>query len=101
MNLIQNALDAMPEGGRLTVRTAATDGGLAISVGDDGAGIAEEHLDQVFEPFFTTKATGRGTGLGLFLCREIARKHGGDIALDSRPGLGTVVTMTLEREAGP
>jgi signal transduction histidine kinase len=99
MNLIQNALDAMPNGGRLSVRTATMDGGIAISVGDDGVGVAEEHLDQVFEPFFTTKATGRGTGLGLFLCREIARKHGGDIALDSKPGLGTVVTMTLEMEA--
>ncbi|MHC4339926.1 MAG: sensor histidine kinase [Planctomycetota bacterium] len=100
LNLVQNALDAMPDGGTLTVRTAAMDGGPAISVGDNGSGIEAEHLDRVFEPFFTTKATGKGTGLGLFLCQEIARKHGGDIVLDSEPGIGTVVTVTLGVEAG-
>jgi signal transduction histidine kinase len=100
MNLVQNALDAMPEGGSLVVRTAVTESGRAISVCDDGDGIPEEHIDRVFEPFFTTKEAGRGTGLGLSLCREIARNHGGDIVLDSKPGIGTVVTLTLAGPAG-
>jgi len=95
LNLVHNALDAMPGGGRLILRTAVTESGRAISVADDGQGIAPEALPHVFEPFFTTKAAGQGTGLGLSLCREIARGHGGDIVLDSRPGLGTVVTLTL------
>jgi len=95
LNLVHNALDAMPGGGRMVLRTAVTESGRAISVADDGRGIAPEALPRVFEPFFTTKAAGQGTGLGLSLCREIARGHGGDIVLDSRPGLGTVVTLTL------
>lgn len=95
MNLVQNALDAMPEGGTLILRTMVTEHGRAISVADSGSGVAPEHLDRVFEPFFTTKGAGHGTGLGLSLCREIAHAHGGDIVLDSKPGMGTVVTLTL------
>ena len=95
VNLVQNALDAMPEGGHLTIRTAASEEGRAISVHDTGEGIPPELLEHVFEPFFTTKEEGRGTGLGLGLCREIAHHHGGDVALDSEPGYGTIVTLTL------
>jgi signal transduction histidine kinase len=95
LNLVQNALDAMPQGGKLIVRTMVTEHGRAISVTDSGSGVAAEHLDRVFEPFFTTKGAGHGTGLGLPLCREIAHNHGGDIVLDSKPGMGTVVTLTL------
>ena len=94
LNLIQNAMDAMPEGGRLLLQTAATEGGRAISVSDTGCGVERENADRVFEPFFTTKG-GNGTGLGLSLCREIARRHGGDIVLHYQPGQGTVVTLTL------
>jgi signal transduction histidine kinase len=95
MNLMQNAFDAMPDGGRLTIRTTHLESGRAISVCDDGQGIPPDVIDRVFEPFFTTKGADHGTGLGLSLCREIARNHGGDVALDSRPGEGTVVTLTL------
>ncbi|MHC4971698.1 MAG: ATP-binding protein [Planctomycetota bacterium] len=95
LNLVQNALDAMLQGGTLIVRTMVTEHGRAISVADSGSGVAAEHLDRVFEPFFTTKGAGHGTGLGLSLCREIAHNHGGDIVLDSKPGMGTVVTLTL------
>jgi len=95
LNLVQNALDAMPQGGSLILRTMVTGSGRAISVADSGCGVAPEHLDRVFEPFFTTKGAGHGTGLGLPLCREIAHNHGGDIVLDSKPGMGTVVTLTL------
>ena len=95
LNLVQNAIDAMPDGGVLTLRSGAAGEGRAISVSDSGCGIEKEHLDRIFEPFFSTKALGRGTGLGLALCRDIARGHGGDLVLDSKTGLGTVVTLTL------
>lgn len=97
LNLMQNALDAMGGAGRLIVRTQSADDGHAVSVCDDGAGIDPDHLEQVFDPFFTTKADGRGTGLGLPLCREIARNHGGDLRVDSKPGQGTVATVLLRR----
>lgn len=95
LNLVQNALDAMPDGGRLEIRTSRTAHGRAISVADSGRGVAPEHLGRVFDPFFSTKRSDEGTGLGLALCLEIARSHGGDIVLDSKPGVGTVVTLTL------
>lgn len=95
-NLVQNAIDAMPEGGRLTIRLGHAGAGRALSVGDSGHGVPRDLRDHVFEPFFTTKGGGRGTGLGLAVCREIARAHGGDIRLDSRPGIGTVVTVTIQ-----
>jgi two-component system NtrC family sensor kinase len=95
LNLVQNALDAMPRGGRLVIRASATDDGHAISVCDSGTGIPADLHAHVFEPFFSTKARGRGSGLGLSVCREIARAHGGDILLDSQPGVGTIVTLTL------
>ncbi|MHC4409539.1 MAG: sensor histidine kinase [Planctomycetota bacterium] len=95
LNLVQNALDAMPTGGTLVIRVSQTESGHAISVADSGSGVPAEIQDRVFEPFFSTKEAGQGTGLGLALCREIARGHGGDILLDSEPGIGTVVTLTL------
>ncbi|MHC4939019.1 MAG: sensor histidine kinase [Planctomycetota bacterium] len=95
LNLVQNALDAMPAGGRLVIRLTRTNSGRAISVADSGSGVSPEIQSRVFEPFFSTKEAGQGTGLGLALCREIARSHGGDILLDSDPGIGTVVTLIL------
>ncbi|MHC4953168.1 MAG: sensor histidine kinase [Planctomycetota bacterium] len=95
LNLVQNALDAMPSGGRLIIRAAETENGRAISVADSGSGVPAGIRERVFEPFFSTKEVGQGTGLGLSLCREIARSHGGDIILDSDPVFGTVVTLTL------
>jgi signal transduction histidine kinase/CheY-like chemotaxis protein len=108
LNIAVNARDAMPEGGLLTIRTAAThEGGhgqrIAISVSDTGAGMDAETLDRAFEPFFTTKATGKGTGLGLSQVYGFASQSGGDVRIASTPGEGTIVTLLLPRSgaSGP
>jgi C4-dicarboxylate-specific signal transduction histidine kinase len=98
VNLFMNALDAMPDGGRLSVRAAvAADQGerLTVVVEDTGVGIPHELQDQVFEPFMTTKPQGKGTGLGLAVCLGLLRSHGGEIALESEPGAGTRVYVHL------
>jgi signal transduction histidine kinase len=98
LNLVNNALDAMPEGGAVTLRAARLPGpeGLwEIRVEDSGQGIPAEALPQVFKPMFTTKPEGKGTGLGLPICREIVRGHGGDIRIESEDGKGTAVVFTL------
>ncbi|MEE8460285.1 MAG: ATP-binding protein [Phycisphaerales bacterium] len=109
LNLVLNALDAMPRGGTLTVRVEAAqrplpEGGPAVSVviQDTGDGIPDEIRQRVFEPFFTTKAHGRGTGLGLSICEGLVRSHGGRIDLDSSPSTGTrfTVTFPIEQHSG-
>ncbi len=95
LNLVTNALDAMPEGGRLCLGARREGAGLACFVSDTGCGIAAEALPRVFEPLFTTKPPGRGTGLGLPIAREIAAAHGGTVQLDSRPGAGTTALLVL------
>lgn len=81
LNLIRNGLEAMPKGGRLTVSTFATSNQVRLEVGDQGCGIAPEHLDKVYVPFFTTKDTG--TGLGLSVCYRIADQHGARIEIET------------------
>jgi two-component system NtrC family sensor kinase len=96
LNLISNARDAMPDGGRLTVATEGDDYFIHITVSDNGVGIKEEHLDLVFETFFTTKTDSvKGVGLGLSVCYGFIKDHGGDIKVDSRPGEGTTFTISL------
>jgi signal transduction histidine kinase len=95
VNLCSNALDAMPKGGRLTVRTRPERGRALVEVEDTGPGIPPELRERIFEPFFTTKARGRGTGLGLALAQQIAQRHGGDISVSSEPGKGSVFTVSL------
>ncbi len=85
-NLIHNALQAMGEGGRLTLSVAPNQGGFEVGVTDTGHGIEPEALPRIFEPFYTTKAIGEGTGLGLSICSDIVRSHGGRIAVESAPG---------------
>ena len=92
-NLIQNAQDAMPDGGVITVSTKEEAGFAEVSVLDTGDGINPEHLDKVFDPLFTTKA--KGTGLGLAVCHRIVSQHGGFIKVKSRPGVGTLFTVKL------
>jgi signal transduction histidine kinase len=98
VNLITNAVDALPDaGGRIAVEAGATDGAVAIAVRDDGVGIAPEDAARIFEPFYTTKGRGKGTGLGLAICRELATALGGRITVDSAPGRGSTFTVTLPR----
>jgi signal transduction histidine kinase len=100
LNVLTNAVDALEQGGRITVAAEAyTDNGgppgVRLRISDNGKGIAAEDVARVFQPFFTTKAVGRGTGLGLTISQDIARAHDGAIRVDSRPGTGTTVEITL------
>jgi hypothetical protein len=89
LNLIFNARDAMPHGGRLRLRTSRQNSRVQIEVADTGVGIPAENLGKIYDPFFTTKATGRGTGLGLAVSYGIIQEHSGSIHCSSRPGHGT------------
>ena len=92
-NLIQNAQDAMPDGGVITVSTKENAGFAEVAVSDIGGGIKPEHLGKVFDPLFTTKT--KGTGLGLAVCHQIVARHGGMIEVKSRPGEGAVFKVKL------
>lgn len=85
-NLIDNAADAMKNGGKLTIRTARDQTGILVEICDTGSGIPEDILGKIFEPFFTTKKMGEGTGLGLDAVYRIIRKHHGNITVESKPG---------------
>jgi nitrogen fixation negative regulator NifL len=94
LNLLTNASDAMPRGGKVTVRVASSgsdDEVVAIDFSDTGEGISAEDLEKIWQPFFTTKPEGKGTGLGLAICRRIVEEHGGTIEIQSQPGEGTTV----------
>lgn len=95
MNLILNARDAMPTGGRLTINTRAVDTSLVIDFRDTGVGIAPENIARIYDPFFTTKEVGQGTGLGLALSYGIIQEHNGRIFVESRPGEGAHFTIKL------
>ena len=96
MNLCVNAVDAMNDGGTLTLRTRNIGRDqVEVMVEDNGTGMTTEVLKKAMDPFFTTKAVGKGTGLGLALVHTTVTAHGGDLKIDSQPGRGTRVTMTL------
>ena len=93
LNLLLNAMDAMPDGGSLHVSAVERGGEIRIAVRDTGKGMGREEQARAFEPFFTTKADG--TGLGLSTVSEVVRAHGGSVLLDSAPGKGTTVFLSL------
>jgi two-component system NtrC family sensor kinase len=93
--LSTNAIDAMPDGGRLTLRTRNDDGNVLVEVTDTGVGISPEHLTKIFDPFFTTKELGHGTGLGLAVCYGIVTEHGGRLDVQSTIGVGTTFTISI------
>ncbi len=89
INLINNAIDAIGEGGMIEIRSRMEEGGAVVDIADSGQGIAGDVLERIFDPFFTTKPVGKGTGLGLSICYGIVKKLGGDITVDSKAGIGT------------
>jgi signal transduction histidine kinase len=103
LNLITNALDAMPQGGVLTIETRQTPQPLPsedrrwieISITDTGIGITEESKKKIFDPFFTTKKMGEGTGLGLTICEKIIKEHSGKINVESRVGKGSTFSIVI------
>ena len=93
MNLILNAIEAMPEGGTLSISIDQTDETFRLEITDTGRGIAEEEAKKIFEPFYTTKA--QGLGLGMPYAKKIVDQHGGSISLNSRLGEGTTISIAL------
>ncbi|CAM3912631.1 ATP-binding protein [Mesobacillus zeae] len=93
INLIKNAIEAMPNGGRISVQIVPGTKEVSIRIKDTGKGLCEEQLSKLFDPFFTTKETG--TGLGLLVTKKIIEEHQGSISFDSKLGEGTLVVVTL------
>jgi PAS domain S-box-containing protein len=95
-NLLLNARDAIPDGGRIVVSTStADDGSIVAEISDTGIGIAPENVAKIYDPFYTTKGVGQGTGLGLAVTYGIVQEHAGHISVDSKPGDGTTFRITL------
>jgi signal transduction histidine kinase len=94
LNLIKNAEDAMPDGGKLTIRTRYRKGRVEIEIADTGCGIPPEDVKNIFEPFFTTKGV-KGTGLGLSVSYGIVKNYSGEISVESEAGHGTTFTIQL------
>jgi signal transduction histidine kinase len=95
LNLIINAAQAVEPGGTVLVATRREGDHVIVSVADDGCGIPPHLLDRIFDPFFTTKPVGVGTGLGLGIAHQIVTSHGGEIQVESTPGIGTVFRVRL------
>ena len=97
LNLLNNAMDAMPDGGNITITSGyiEDDNAIQIAIKDTGAGIKKEDLKRIFDYFFTTKEPGKGTGLGLPICRQIVIDHGGTIDVQSEPDKGAIFIIKL------
>jgi PAS domain S-box-containing protein len=99
-NLLLNARDALPAGGRISLRTASDGDHVTVHVADTGIGIAPENVARIYDPFFTTKGVGRGTGLGLAVSYGIVQEHSGHISVESAPARGTTFRITLPTAQG-
>ncbi len=97
INLIVNAVQSMPSGGRLEVATRAVEGEVSVVVSDTGVGMSPELLERVFDPFVTTREIGRGVGLGLAVLRGIVERHGGRVIVASEPGTGSRFDVRFPR----
>jgi signal transduction histidine kinase len=97
VNVIQNAIDAMPQGGTLTASSKQSDHTVEIALSDTGSGMPEEVMRNLWKPFQTTKA--KGLGLGLAICKRIVDAHEGSISVKSKAGEGTTVTIRLPLNA--
>ncbi|MBI5710178.1 MAG: PAS domain-containing protein [Candidatus Eisenbacteria bacterium] len=102
MNLAMNAVQAMKDGGTLTMRTRSVDARVILEVEDTGPGILPEHLDRIWDPFFTTKPIGQGTGLGLSITRQVVARQDGSIRVETRPGHGArfIVELPVKGRGG-
>jgi PAS domain S-box-containing protein len=96
VNIVQNAVDAMPKGGTITITCAGKDDFLEIAIADTGMGMTKEVLKKIWSPLFTTKA--KGMGFGLPICKRVAEAHGGSISVESVVGAGTVFKLTLPKQ---
>jgi len=95
LNIINNAIQAMPDGGNLTIQTQQSDGFIEVEVSDTGVGISQKDLRRIFEPLFTTRSDKGGTGIGLSICKSIVEAHHGSIKVKSSVGEGTMFTVRL------
>ncbi len=95
LNLMLNAMDALPDGGVLNIKMERKDSYIEIVFSDTGNGVDESVIDRIFDPFFTTKPFGKGTGLGLSICYGIIREHKGTITVKSKKGEGAEFTLML------
>ncbi len=101
INIILNALDAMPEGGKLRIALNENPSEAVVRITDTGTGIEEKHVARIFDPFFTTKGVGKGTGLGLSISYAIIKEHQGRIEVESEAGKGTTFSIILPKELDP
>lgn len=101
INLMLNAFQAMPNGGRLTIKFRLDTTEVVIEIGDTGPGISEAHVSKIFDPFFTMRADSRRSGLGLSVCHSIVRQHGGSVTVRTSPRNGTTFTVSLPSAAAP
>ena len=101
LNLLDNAVRASPHNGRVYLTLSETDRGtVLVSVADEGSGVSPENRERIFDPFFTTRPPGEGTGLGLYLSRQIVESHGGTLRVSSSPGPGGGAEFVVELPIG-